>query len=244
MIERENIAVVMPFHKPDMRPEEIVSLRCARDRLGGYPRFMAVGESLDISAFRREDPALQFVRFPDTFFANWIEYNALLRSAFFYEAFREYAFMLIYQLDCYVFRDELREWCERGYDYLGAAWPHYEHVTSSRKKIARLPFIRLLMKQTAQGGFSLRRIATLREASRRQAWTLRLFRALPEDVYWSTLGSRLHRRFRLPDLKDAMAFAFDASPAWCYEQTGDRLPFGCHGWFGPEAAFWKDKIPS
>ena len=28
--------------------------------------------------------------------------------------------MLIYQLDCYLFEDKIDEWCNKGYDYIGA----------------------------------------------------------------------------------------------------------------------------
>ena len=30
--------------------------------------------------------------------------------------------MLIYQLDAYVFKDELLNWANKGYDYIGAPW--------------------------------------------------------------------------------------------------------------------------
>lgn len=38
----------------------------------------------------------------------------------FYLRFRQWEYLLIYQLDAYVFQDELMDWCNKGYDYIGA----------------------------------------------------------------------------------------------------------------------------
>jgi hypothetical protein len=51
----------------------------------------------------------------------------------FYKRFRDYKFILIYQLDAYVFRDELEYWCEQDYDFIGA--PLIENGKGSDKKI-------------------------------------------------------------------------------------------------------------
>ena len=40
----------------------------------------------------------------------------------FYRAFSAYEYILIYQLDCLVFASNLKEWCRKGWDYVGAPW--------------------------------------------------------------------------------------------------------------------------
>lgn len=44
-------------------------------------------------------------------------------SAEFYERFLAWDYILLCQTDAFVFRDELADWCARGYDYIGAPWP-------------------------------------------------------------------------------------------------------------------------
>jgi hypothetical protein len=60
--------------------------------------------------------------FPKRYFENIEGYNELLLSASFYERFLDTKYILIYQLDAFFFKDELQEWCDRGYDYIGAPW--------------------------------------------------------------------------------------------------------------------------
>ena len=41
---------------------------------------------------------------------------------FLYERYAAYEFMFTYELDAFVFKDELEKWCEQGWDYIGAPW--------------------------------------------------------------------------------------------------------------------------
>ncbi|MCK5681152.1 hypothetical protein KAI46_10130 [bacterium] len=49
-------------------------------------------------------------------------YNKLLVFPGFWDAFPSFEYMLIAQLDAFVFRDNLDEWCRKGYAYIGAPW--------------------------------------------------------------------------------------------------------------------------
>ena len=49
-------------------------------------------------------------------------YNQMMVERDFYKRFVEYEYILIYQLDAFVFRDELEQFCDYGYDYIGAPW--------------------------------------------------------------------------------------------------------------------------
>jgi len=46
-VARNLVAVVIPFHNAKMRTEECLLLRRCRKILTSYPRFLAVGASLD-----------------------------------------------------------------------------------------------------------------------------------------------------------------------------------------------------
>ena len=49
-------------------------------------------------------------------------YSKLLLSSKFYERFSDYDYMLIYQLDCLIFSNDLKKWTDLNYDYIGAPW--------------------------------------------------------------------------------------------------------------------------
>jgi len=170
-------------------------------------------------------------------------YSRLCCQPSFYQRFLQFEFMLIYQLDCYVFEDRLALWCARNFDYIGPPWPNYEHMTESNKFIARLPFLKYFLRRAGQGGFSLRKTNTLYNAARILSKFSFLVNHYPEDVLWSTLAGRLLRPFNLAGFNDALQFGFDANPELCYALNNNRLPFGCHGWYGKYGKFWQNIIP-
>ena len=50
--------------------------------------------------------------------------------------------------------------------------------------------------------------------------------------------------FRYPTPDEALRFAFDTNPAYCYRLTGKHLPMGCHSWSKPRMRrFWDGIIP-
>ena len=73
-------------------------------------------------------------------------YNKLKKSKFFYRLFSEYDFILTYELDSYVFRNELRTWVAKEYDYIGAPWPPFYVNRENKKDLVRV----------GNGGFSMR----------------------------------------------------------------------------------------
>lgn len=59
-----------------------------------------------------------------------------------------------------------------------------------------------------------------------------------EDVFWAIEASKFDPTFRVAPAEEALPFAFEVSPRWSLEQTGGRLPFGCHAWARYEREFW------
>ena len=71
-------------------------------------------------------------------------------SSEFYRRFSKFEYILIYQLDAFVFKDQLNYWCKKGYDYIGAPWFEGFHLTKTGVNIIGV----------GNGGFSLRRVKT------------------------------------------------------------------------------------
>lgn len=240
-----SVAVVVPVYRPDLTPSELVSLRQCIQVLSNYPVIIVKPEKMvlgdDFAAF----PALRQLSFPDEYFNGIDAYNRLLTSVGFYEKFQSYQYILICQLDAYVFRDELLEWCAKGYDYVGAPSLHQPQFDSlgpgGGKEFAKaLSDKRVVLN----GGFSLRKV----DAFIRYLKIYHFF--YPEwkgneDMLFSQEATRLIPMklfLKLPSWQEALHFAFEKSPAATYELTNRQLPFACHAWERYDPAFWSDYI--
>ena len=172
----------------------------------------------------------------------------------FYERFTDFKYILIYQLDAYVFKDELLYWCSKDYDYIGAPWiatPNkgFKKVLSlfdSKKKKARSE----IFYKVGNGGFSLRKVSTHISNSKKMKSVIEQnlsrskddFRIM-EDVFWSSIPEH-DSSFLIPDYKEGLQFAFDRKPELALKLNNNKLPFGCHGFEKPKVrAFWNRMMP-
>jgi hypothetical protein len=224
-------AVAIPYWGQPLGEDEQVSLRHLERFLGGYDLF-AVGDEL---------PGLGRKRFPGRFFRNPVTYSRLLLSRRFYEAFADYEYVLVHQLDALVLRDELEAWCARGLDYVGAPW-----FPGPAMPLIEEPAV-------GNGGFSLRRVArfldVLERAGERYArrWVSgrsdSRFEA-HEDLFWSFDAGRFAPEFRVASVEEALGFAFELEPRRALELAGGKLPFGAHGWARYDREFWEPLLLS
>ncbi|WP_044200236.1 DUF5672 family protein [Dyadobacter tibetensis] len=239
------VAVVIPVYKSQLTVSERISLEQCIKILSAYPIIVAKPQSLCLSNLLAEYPNLETVSFEDRYFSNIAGYNALLISPHFYGMFRMYEFVLIYQLDAYVFRDELEQWCEAGYDYIGAPSLHHTAFDSlSEMEAATFSNALSTHRIVLNGGLSLRRIpAILRYLS-----IYNIFYPVwkgNEDMLFSQDATRLMPMklfLKTPTWKKALHFAFEKSPAASYALTGGQLPFACHAWERYDPSFWLTHI--
>lgn len=193
-------------------------------------------------------------------------YNSLCLSKEFYSRFSTYNYMLIYQLDAYVFYDNLSDWCSMGYDYIGAPWfENYGNHENGNQLWA-----------VGNGGFSLRKIDWFIHflgCKRLYGWKelkSKYYKGTIKSLlvcithfmgYWQScdcflkeFGDNEDKIFtisaaqtklkpKIPDSYTAMYFAFEQSPTYLFSIT-QKLPFGCHAWKKYEyESFWKQYIP-
>ena len=264
----DTVAIVVPCYKAELNATEQIAYRRIWEVYGHVPIIMMAPPWLDTIGYVAEHPTLKVERFE---FRTVRDYSQLLLQSHFYERFRAQRYILIYQLDCYILRDELGAWCERGYDYIGAPlFCDFEPVQPEGK-----------LWRVGNGGFSLRNVESALKvlASRKryqtpkQHWTttrpsdttvgkakwglegfLKFTRFhndvrwatlcnFHEDVFWSVDALHFLPEFKIPDLQTGLQFAFDYAPAYCYEQAGRRLPFACHAWPRYDLPFWQRFIP-
>ena len=138
-------------------------------------------------------------------------YNRMMLSEEFYASFPDTEYILICHTDAWIFRDELGDWCRRGYDY-----------EASRQ---------VLYGRVGNGGLSLRRVEAFRRACATYRTEAESYLADPchlhnEDVFWAVVP----REFRYPAPDEALRFSIDTHPAYALRRLGGDLPFGCHSW--------------
>ncbi len=240
----EEVIVILVAYKEEITPLERVSIEQCLDILGGHPISVVAPEGLILPA---PLDLLPSVRFDSRYFMTISSYSSLLLSKQFYESFLSYRYMLIHQLDAFVFRDELLDWCSRGYDYIGAPWIG-ETFPNEVERRQGLPFwirsrlfrfLPPLDHSVGNGGFSLRRVKTMYRALTLLRRTRRAWGARNEDGFWSiAMPECWWWYYRVPSIDEALGFAFELNPSQCYQQNGSKLPFGCHAWESNEPEFW------
>lgn len=212
-------AVVIPIYKPfraDLNWYEPISLRRCLEVLGHHPIVFVAPEGRQFDYLPSEiDYTVE--TFDPIYFSNINGYNALMLRPDFYERFRRFEYILIYQLDAFVFSDRLEEFCRLGYDYIGAPWPL--GVGKEEK----------LYLYVGNGGFSLRRVRACIDVLKNNAALVSTSR-MPEDTIFAYLGKTKPDEFKIAPIGTASRFAVECLPERYCRKNENVLPFGCHGW--------------
>lgn len=241
-----SVAILIPIYRTKLTPNEKESLRQCMKVLGHYSIFLVKPEGLSVELIKSEYPGLDVCSFPDTNFTGTDSYNRLLISTAFYRSFLAYEYVLIYQLDAYVFRDELPYWCSQGLDYVGAPTIHKEEFDAlSANEEGEYAQALSSHRLVFNGGLSLRRVAGMIRYIRIYTTFYPAWKG-NEDMLFSLEATRLKPMkffIKLPTWEKALRFSFEKSPAASYELTGHALPFGCHAWERYDPDFWKNHIP-
>lgn len=240
--------VAIPIYKEKPDALEIISLKQCLKILADYPIVFFYPQALDTRFYQNiceefeVNPALE--SFEDHYFKNIQGYNALLLSKEFYKRFSEYEFMLIYQLDAFVFKDELQEWCAFNYDYIGSPWVYDDFVHSYNGVHAPLwsqAHWRKRINYGGNGGFSLRKISSFLRFLRFFPFLTRDFKG-NEDGFWSFYTDWYNPFFKIAPAETALQFAFEKHPEQSYQKLNQHLPFGCHAWHKYNINFWKPHL--
>ncbi|HZY39286.1 MAG TPA: DUF5672 family protein [Mucilaginibacter sp.] len=246
------VAVVIPIYKNKLEAfEELALDQCVRV-LKKHKMFVVKPRSLVINILNEHD-FVDYIPFDDKYFESRHGYNQLMLWEGFYEKFLNFQYILIYQLDAFVFTDRLLEWCDKGYDYIGAPWlrPHqyidvFKAVKSKlliavhtwfniKQPNSDLPTEIQFENKVGNGGLSLRRVQKFYDACRQHRASLlkylnRTEHYFNEDVWWGIELNRKSVFLKIPDYKKAIFFSFENEPERAWELTGGELPFGCHAW--------------
>ena len=120
-MQNKLVAVIIPIYRTNLSKTEQMSLNQCVKVLGDFDIVFVKPKKLNSTSINF-DGKIKAESFPVKYFKNLYGYNSLMLAEDFYRRFLDYKYILIYQLDAFVFKNELISWCNKGYDYLGAPW--------------------------------------------------------------------------------------------------------------------------
>lgn len=257
------VVVVIPIHSQNPSDLELISFQQCFKVLHKHDIKVIAPEGLSLVEYRKVVKDFDVI-FIDKIWQSSIEmYNKLKVSQFFYHLFMNYQYLLTYELDAFVFKDDLLFWCNKGYDFIGAPWfvgynkPTDEFLgvgnsgfslrnINSFKRAIRQIYLRessnylfgtsnkFLMKMSVVLTFFLRFIG--------ENDTIQKASHINEDLFVSKVMSKKVKGFNLAPIEEARQFSFEVNPRLLYGMNGNKLPMGCHAWWQYDLNFWKPFI--
>ena len=251
--------VVIPVHSQFPTKDEQWSLRRCGLVLSKHQICIVHPSGLNIDAYLSLIPQAKLVHVPPAWMESKRAYNRMLINSNFFRIFDAYSHLLIHEPDALVVSDCLTDWCEAGFDFIGAPL-----FLGYAKALPNAPF-----NGELNSGFSLFCIETtirfldsrfrwykyrnaiyhlLRRLLRRPCDGITIayaMRGLGEpglikgaykltnlncDLFLCRFASKVSPRYVLPKPEEATRFSWDAMPERCHQLNNGKLPFGIHAW--------------
>ena len=230
---KKQVVIALSIYQKTFTKDEIVSLKQLRKQL--HKKYeICIYTHEDMLKYIKKEPLLQDYKmkiFPKKFFT-YQGFNKLLKSQEFYSSFRDFEYMLIYHTDCLLFKDNLSDFCDKNYDYIGA--PIFDDYTSKK----------VIFKFVGNGGLSLRKISSAikvlenkKTPIKKLKWFIPHFLNLPkklfnkfilktddpissllsrnEDIFWSCEAIKLYPSFKIASLEEACKFSIENGREKC-----------------------------
>lgn len=252
------VAITIPIYKDKLTEFEAISLKQCFKVLGTYKIiFIAPLKLKNGSIHNLKKEKAEFIFLDDKNFDSIVSYNHMMLSDWFYKQFLNYNYILIYQLDSFVFKDELQYWISKGFSYIGAPW--FESDSEAFMGVGNGGFSLRNVKDSIAILSSNKKIHSLKEhiiRNKKSKKSLYVFRGIRhyfnshtfktikndklvnEDKIFSLAGKRF-KNFKIPNAEEALEFAFEKQSKKLYELNKKQLPFGCHAWWTYDLEFYK-----
>jgi hypothetical protein len=258
--------IVIPIYKQTPSSSELSALKQVSSKLKDYIICFICAENFDINNYTNEleNKIVYYVEyFKPSYFSSIDGYNKLMLSIFFYKRFIIYEYILIFQLDAWIFKNDLYKWLNLKLDYIGAPWLHLDNMGN------------LIFDGTGNGGLSLRKVSSHIKVLKSFSWikkpgffvylikkektlssikksikeltyknnTFHIFNTFEEneDKFWGIVAKRNFWWFKVAEFSVARRFSVELYPSRLIESQKD-LPFGCHAWEKYEPEFWQKYI--
>ena len=252
-ISRELVTVVIPIHLEEPPELEKISLAQTLKVLNKYPITFQAPYGLNTSWYENYCEGKAEIHIERFNWKGFVAYSLLQADPKFYERFLKYQYMLICHLDAFVFRDELEEWCHKGYDYIGS-------IIYDPNFILKNNFLRKLTGFTSpeyfgNGGFGLKNVHTFYRLTSKYKLYIDAYvrlgklrrRPFFDDLFFTQHFPKLSSSFSIAPLKlaqkfGAVYFNYNEKDLPFNNQENESLPFGVHGWIQYHRDYWKPCI--
>ncbi|MEO5891109.1 MAG: DUF5672 family protein [Ferruginibacter sp.] len=258
--------VIIPVHTASPSTYELISFRQCFKILHKHPVYVLAPEGLALDAYRHVVPDFLVKYINPKWQSSLLNYNKLKLSRYLYRIFKDYECLLTYELDAFVFKDELNLWCSKDFDYIGAPWFSGYHESLSNAALDGV----------GNSGFSLRKIKAMDDMlkdifyDRRtigftgnknaiktllgypylkmvsfitgENYSIQRYNEYNEDFFIGKIISHKKSGLNIAPVAEAIKFSFEMHPSVLFEWNGGKLPFGCHAWWRYNFEFWKPHI--
>lgn len=259
-----SVAIVIPVYKEELSKYEIASLKRCVELFQSYDIFLVTYNTLDLKNYKEIYGEFKVKYYKKVFFDSINGYNRLMLNLDFYKSFSEYEYILIHQLDVFVFKNELNNWLSKNYDYIGAPW----------KSILIHPNLKYSNK-AGNGGFSLRKvkkfISVLRKLNKIYSFSFifnrnkkkGIVKSLLKSIYFYTLKNNFHWKFNdfdrnedmfwglivpekikdfsVPTAKESASFCIENDVEFWMNYVNSELPMATHAYV-KNFYYWKNHI--
>lgn len=253
------IAVVIPVYKPfiQLNDFEKRSINNCLQKLKDLDIYMTGPASIKDS-YLAVYGKIEFKVFKDHFFKSIAGYNMLLKHPVFYLGFQPYSHLLIVQTDAWIFgnSEDLKSFTH--WDFVGApsflngrlrgyngglslrnvakcleVLHTFRYFASPREILKRHTTKQSFVKLIAYKWMSILLDLTIRNNF---MYPLNRYVQDNEDIFWSSFVASKYPDFKVIEYKEAVKFAWEHNVAELYQTY--PLPFGIHGWWNYNLAFW------
>lgn len=205
-------AIIVPIYHKDLSTVERISLQQMLKVFSKRHFIFLIPQNANIVI--PGCPDCEYLEIPQEYLNSITSYNRLMLSTSFYQRLLRYSYILICQLDVFVFFDSLDDFVEKGYDYYGPPWingmPAYEGISYD-------------VLPVGNGGFSLRKPDKMIEALK---W-YDVREEVQEDIFFSSCSAR---GLSVAPIDICLRFAFETEIRKAFERNGKRLPMAVHAW--------------
>jgi hypothetical protein len=233
-----DVAILVPIYQATLSSEDTLGLRRSLEALKNRRITFIHPKNLDLTLYRSLSQHAVFEEYDEIWFSGITNYNRLLLSPAFYKRYQAFEFILILQTDAVVLRDDLQQWLDAAFDYVGAPWPNGHELFVNLDRYAGVNG-KVVKAHVGNGGLSLRRVRACLELMAEFPQALDYFQksGSSEDLFFAFMG-QVSQRFILPSETRAALFSLELQAGKYFAMGGNVAPFGGHAWFKYEPQFW------
>ena len=239
-IMRKEVAILIITHYPTLNKYQKISLiQCLKIFGNKYPIYIICPFGMNKDEYISYSNKLIFHEVKASNLESYHAFNHFKINPLLYLKYLKYKFVLFYELDAFVFEDQLEYWISKGYSLIGAPWFEKYYLADENSRIIG----------QGNGGFSLRNtlqcfIGTFFSYLLRSPKTKKL--KIQEDIYLTNHILKYFPGARFPEIEESLRFAIDSNPEKAFKMNKNRIPFGIHAWYKNDRhlGFWKDKLKS